>query len=208
MPETITFIGTGLLLGFAAVLAPGPMTALIISETLKHGRSAGFKVSIAPLLTDVPIVAFVLLILAKVSKFDIIIGIISLIGAGYLTYLGIENLRAKPNRYKIAEQKEKSLRKGIITNFTSPHPYLTWLTIMGPLFLRSLDVGVVTGVLLLVSFYFAITSTNFGIALITDKSKEFIVGKYYLYILRGLGIALIILAITFAKQGIELLSIV
>jgi threonine/homoserine/homoserine lactone efflux protein len=52
----IEFLSAGTLLGLAAGFAPGPLLVLVISETLRHNIKAGIKVSIAPLITDVPII--------------------------------------------------------------------------------------------------------------------------------------------------------
>ena len=52
----MTFLITGLTLGFAAVISPGPLMTLVITRTLERGLGAGLRVAIAPLLTDLPII--------------------------------------------------------------------------------------------------------------------------------------------------------
>ena len=47
----------GVVFGLAAGLMPGPLLALVIQQTLRHGPGEGIKVAAAPLLTDLPIVA-------------------------------------------------------------------------------------------------------------------------------------------------------
>lgn len=64
----IEFLSAGTLLGLAAGFAPGPLLVLVISETLRHNIKAGIKVSIAPLITDVPII---LISLRNQSKFPV-----------------------------------------------------------------------------------------------------------------------------------------
>lgn len=48
----LEIIPTVLLLSFIAAIIPGPLMALMIGETVKHGKVAGMKIGIAPLLTD------------------------------------------------------------------------------------------------------------------------------------------------------------
>ena len=53
----MTELLAGLSIGLAAGLAPGPLQALILTATLQRGFGAGWRVAVAPLLTDAPIVA-------------------------------------------------------------------------------------------------------------------------------------------------------
>ena len=82
----IHFLAIGTMLGLSAGFAPGPLLTLVISETLQHDIKSGVKVALAPIITDLPIIIFTLLILAKLTNFHNILGIISLIG-GFLFYL-------------------------------------------------------------------------------------------------------------------------
>ena len=53
--QVIDYFGKGTLLGLAAGFSPGPLTVLVIGETLRHGLRSGLQVAIAPILTDIPI---------------------------------------------------------------------------------------------------------------------------------------------------------
>lgn len=46
------FLSVGAVLGLSSGLSPGPLLALVISETLRHGVKAGVKVALAPIITD------------------------------------------------------------------------------------------------------------------------------------------------------------
>ena len=79
----LEFLSAGTLLGLAAGFAPGPLLVLVVSETLRHGIKAGLKVSIAPLITDVPIIFISLIVLNRLAQFKSILGCISIFG-GFL----------------------------------------------------------------------------------------------------------------------------
>lgn len=64
----------GLLLGLAAGLAPGPMLALTVTQSLRHGARAGLRVAMAPLLTDLPIIAAMLLALDELARTRPVLG--------------------------------------------------------------------------------------------------------------------------------------
>jgi threonine/homoserine/homoserine lactone efflux protein len=207
MIEELGFLFSGIIFGLAAGISPGPLLALVFSETIKYGKKEGFKIAFAPLITDLPIVLFVLLILSRLTKYDLVVGIITLFGAAYLIYLGVENLRVKINKFEVKLEKKGALKRGIIANFLSPHPYLFWLFIGGPMILKSLNMHVFATILFILGFYSLLVGSKIGITLILDKFKSFTKNKYYIYIIRALGITLILFALIFLKQGIKLIGL-
>ncbi len=68
MIEGLEFLISGVVFGLAAGIAPGPLLALVFSETLKYEKKEGVKVAISPLITDLPIVIFVLFMLSTLSS--------------------------------------------------------------------------------------------------------------------------------------------
>jgi len=72
------YLTIGTILGLSAGLAPGPLLALVISETILHDIRAGIKVALAPLVTDLPIIVLTIFILSRLSGFHGILGVISL----------------------------------------------------------------------------------------------------------------------------------
>jgi len=207
MTDGLEFLISGIIFGLAAGTSPGPLLALVFSQTVKYGRKEGVKVAISPLITDLPIVLFVLLILSNLVKHGFVIGAISLFGAFYLIYLGFENLRVKIDVFDVEFAKEDALKRGVIANFLNPNPYLFWLSIGGPVIFASLDIHVSATVLFISGFYSLLIGSNIGIALIVEKSKSFIKSKYYLYVVRALGIALILFAVIFVRDGSKLMGI-
>ena len=95
MSSEIPFIISGIVFGLGGGLTPGPLMTLVISETLKHGTKEGLKVAVAPLITDFPVVLLSIFLLSKISEIHIIIGIISILGAVFLVYLGYESFTFK-----------------------------------------------------------------------------------------------------------------
>jgi len=207
MTDGLEFLISGMIFGLAAGTSPGPVLALVFSETLKYGRKEGVKIAISPLITELPIVLFALLILSNLVKHGFVIGAISLFGACYLIYLGFKNLRVKTNVFEAEFAKEDALKRGVLANLLNPHPYLFWLSIGGPVIFASLDIHISATVLFILGFYSLLIGLNIGIALIVEKSKFFIESKYHLYVVRALGIALILFAVIFVRDGLKLMGI-
>ena len=66
--SVVAFLVSGVVFGASAGLSPGPLLTLVIRETLRHGTKEGLKVAAAPLLTDAPIIALSLLVLARLEN--------------------------------------------------------------------------------------------------------------------------------------------
>ncbi|WP_269851549.1 LysE family transporter [Methanosarcina horonobensis] len=81
------------------------------------------------------------------------------------------------------------LKKGVIVNFSNPHPYVFWLSIGGPIIFKSLSIHILATVLFIAGFYLLLVGSKVIVALIVEKSKFFINSKYYFSIVQFLGIA-------------------
>jgi len=197
----------GIIIGLAAGLSPGPLITLVVSETLKNGKKEGIQVAFSPLISESPIILFVLVILSSVADNFIIIGAISLLGACFLIYLGLSNLRANVKESEDDHGKNNALLRGITTNLLNPNAYMFWLTIGGPRILESNQVNLSATILFILGFYMMLVGSKTTVAIVVDKSKTLIKSKYYAYIIRALGIVLIVFAFIFMRDALEFVGI-
>lgn len=196
----------GIIFGLAAGLSPGPLITLVVSETLKNGKKEGIEVAISPLISESPIILFVLVILSSVAENSILMGVISLLGACFLIYLGLSNLRTiKESKDHLG--KDNALLRGITTNLLNPNTYLFWLTIGGPRILESAQVHISATILFILGFYMMLVGSKTAVAIVVDKSKTLVKSKYYAYIIRALGVVLIVFALTFVRDALEFVGI-
>jgi len=70
MNEALSLFLAGTALGATAGLSPGPLQALVLGETLRYSIKQGLRASLAPLLTDPPIVLLTIAVLAHLADFD------------------------------------------------------------------------------------------------------------------------------------------
>lgn len=202
----IEFLITGIVFGLTAGLSPGPLMSLIISETLQHGRNAGFKVALAPIFTDVPILLIAMFVLTKISNINAILGLISILGALFIAYLGYESIIAKGIEVNAEKTKTGSLKKAILTNFLNPHPYIFFFSIGGPLITKALQIGYLPLAVFFLSFIFCLVGSNLLIAFLVNKSRLFLTSKVYIYTIKLLGFVLLIFAFNFLMEGIKFLG--
>jgi len=199
----MAFLVQGIILGLSAGVSPGPLTALVISETLNHKTAAGIKVGLAPLFTDAPIVVACFLVLTRFSHVPILLGIISVLGAAYIFRLGIKSLRLYQFTVDVNSEKEQSLLRGIITNFLSPNPYIFWITVGSLIMIKALETGKAALVLFLVGFYVCLVGTKITLAILVGMSRRFLNGRAFVIINNILGILLILFACLLLYEGIQ-----
>ena len=203
----LSYLTLGTILGLSAGFAPGPLLALVVVETLQHGMKAGIKVAIAPVLTDIPIIAMALFLLAKVSRFNNILGSIAITGAIFILYMGIENLRTRGLDIQEKLSRPKSLQRGIIVNALSPYPYLFWISVGGPTTMSAMERGLPAAISFISSFYVLLLGSKIVLALMVGKSRSFLLGNRYIYAMRMLGFVLLVFAGILFRDGLRLLGL-
>ncbi len=200
----VAYFLQGIVLGFAAGISPGPMLGLVISQTLRGGWRAGNQVALAPLLTDFPIIALMILILGHLPLAAL--NWLSLIGGAFVIYLGIETMRTARSEVKIDtnDAPRRVFLTAVITNFLNPHPYLFWATVGSALLLQSYAVGgFAFSTALLVGMYGLLVGTKLMIALLVSRSRTWLSGRTYHLLLIGSGILLLGLGLLLGWEGLQ-----
>lgn len=203
----VDFFVIGAVLGLAAGFAPGPLLALVIAETLQHDIRSGVKVALAPVITDLPIIIVTLFLLAKLAGFHDVLGVISLVGGCVLLVMAYQGIRTSGFELDGQERKPKSLTKGVLVNVLSPHPYLFWLSVGAPMMIRAMGQSSGAPVAFIASFYAFLVGSKILLAVLASKSKSFLRGKLYLYVMRSLGLLMAALALVLFRDGLQLLGI-
>jgi threonine/homoserine/homoserine lactone efflux protein len=199
--QIIDYFGRGSLLGLAAGFSPGPLTVLVIGETLRHGLRAGLQVAIAPILTDIPIILLTLLILEKALDTPVVFGSISLAGGAFLLWLGYGSLRTRGMEIQAGALESRSIRKGIAINLLNPNPYVFWVSVGTPTIFSALETSALHAAAFLGSFFFFIVGSKALLARIADGSRTFLKSSAYRWIMRLLGLLLIVYALMLIQAG-------
>jgi len=202
----ITFLSTGVALGVYAGFSPGPLLALVISQTIKYGSKEGVKVAFAPIITDFPIILVSTLLLIRLSNYKWILGIVSILGGVFLVYLAYGSIRTRGVEVNIDEEVPYSFMKGAIVNALNPHPYLFWITIGAPTIIKALAGSYIAPVLFVGSFFGCLVGSKVLLAAIAGKSRHFLTGRSYIYIMRVLGIVLLVFAFVLFRDALRLLK--
>ena len=202
MFETLTAAAA---FGLSGGLSPGPLLALVISQTLAHGRRAGLAVAAAPLVTDGPIIAAAIFLLGRIENSDPALGVVSLAGGALLATWGVAALRGgRPETAEIPASSRvwESLGKGVVANALNPSPYLFWLTIGAPILLRAWEWSWFGAAAFLVVFYLGLVGSKAVLAVLVAGSRDVLRGRAYLWVNRAVGVVLLFYAVIFVRGGI------
>lgn len=151
----ILYLIQGATLAFPAAVMPGPFQAYLLSRALKTGWKKTLPASLAPVITDGPIITLVLFVLTSVPP-----GFMDLlrIGGGvfilFLARNALRSLKAEgPALKSTGDAARKTLFHAVMMNFLNPNPYLFWSIVSGPVFLTGWRQSPGAGIAFLAGFY-------------------------------------------------------
>ena len=182
----------GISLGFAAGISPGPLSALVVTTALQRGVGAGVRVAIAPLLTDLPVVA--LSVLAVGAFPPGVLPYLAAAGGVFVIFLGLDTYRkADRASFEHRPSEARDLGRGLITNILSPHPWLFWLGVGGPLLVSAWDKGAAYATAFLVGFYGLLVGSKLFLAWGVAHGRGALSLTWYRRVLAGSGVLLALL---------------
>jgi len=152
MPTSAT-LSVFLLVGFAALIVPGPSVFYVLARGIAQGRKAAV-VSAVGLQTGlmVHVVAAALGVSALVVSSPVTFALVKYVGAGYLLYLGLRMFLAE-HRHDFGAEPEtqgllRTFSQGVVVSALNPKVALFFLAVL-PQFVEPAHGPVVTQVLLL-----------------------------------------------------------
>ena len=199
----IEYILPALAFGLIAGLKPGPLTIIIVQQTLSRGLPSGVGASLAPLITDGPIILAAILLFSSFKDIVPFVAIISVCGAAYLMWLAVKifGIQALPDPRNASPQK--SLWLAVKVNFLNPNPYLFWFTVGGSYILHG---TVAEAVVFVATAIGTLVLTKMGVAVLAAYLKPLLGSSAYLLVMKALAVCLIGFAITLFIKAFMLLT--
>jgi len=130
------FFFSALSFGLAAGLKPGPLGIVVIQQTLSRGLRSGLRASMAPLITDGPIIIAALWFLSQFKSIDLFAAVLSICGGLYLLWLSQKMFRVQNISISSKLGSDASLGTAVKVNLLNPGPYLFWFTVGGSYIVR------------------------------------------------------------------------
>jgi len=135
-------------------MQPGPFQTYLIAQSLHNGWRRTLPVVLAPLLSDGPIIAIVLMALSRVPSWWL--QVLRFVGGAFVLYLATGALRAARDfdtRRAVPSLPQQGVFRAALVNLLNPAPYVYWSLVTGPLLLTAWQEAPVKGLGLLVGFY-------------------------------------------------------
>lgn len=191
---------SGAALGLSAGWSPGPLLTLVITETLRSGITAGLRLAAAPLITDAPIILVALILMPRLNASRMVMGIIALAGAVFITWMAIDSMGAKTEAPKTL-RPPASIWRGVLANALNPNPYLFWFTVGGSLVLRTADHNQTAAAVFILVFYICLVGSKMALAFVVGRYRRFLKSSFYVWTLRVLGGVLLLFAVRLGWQA-------
>lgn len=196
----------GLSLGLAAGVSPGPLLVLVITAALRSGWRAGALAACAPLVSDALVVTVTLLVLDRLPESTL--PVIALVGAAFIAWTGLSTIR-EARTASLEQATDPSVRREAtraavwqagLVNLLSPHPWLFWATVLGPLTLATWRESPTLAVALVVGFYVAIVASKVGIAVLVAQGRRWLTDTGYRRVLVVAGALLLLAAVAMVVE--------
>jgi len=175
------FFFTALSFGVAAGLNPSPLSIIVIQQTLSKGLIGGFRTSLAPLITDGPIILATLWLLSHFKNISWFVASLSLLGGIYLIWVAIKMIFINTSILTKRLAEKGSFIQAIKIHFLNPNPYLFWFTIGGSYILRG---NTLQSAIFIGTAIFTIIASKFALALLVSFFKMDINSRGYLFIMK------------------------
>ena len=196
----------GIALGIMEGIRPGPLLTMVIRETLTGGWSAGARAASAPIFTDGPLIVVSVLLSGWVAEQPTLLFLISILGAGFLVWFGVDCFRIEPPDPELGQAEVTgSFRRGVITNLFNPNVYVFWFLIGGPLMASAADEEPLAPVAYALSFLISIIVVKITIAYFFHRTRGALSPRAYRVALGICGLGMFAFAVGFAYQAYGLL---
>lgn len=158
----------GTALGFSAAASPGPFQAFLLAQTVRNGALRSLPLALAPLASDGPIIALMLLLLTRAPA-QLLRGL-QLAGGAFLLWLALGLLRslrrAAPGRPPEPEPPRRAFLRAVAMNALAPGPWIFWSLVSGPILVRSWKAAPAGGLAFLAGFYLLLCGGNAALVLL------------------------------------------
>lgn len=164
----------GLGFGFAAASQPGPFQTYLISQSISRGWRRTLPSALAPLLSDGPIIALCLLVLAQVPVWmeQVLYGVSGLFIL-YLAWGAWRAWRAPSVPDTVDPESSLPLGKAVVMNMLSPGPYIFWTLVTGPILVTGWRESPAYGLSFMGGFYLMLVGGLAAIVMVFGLAARF-----------------------------------
>jgi threonine/homoserine/homoserine lactone efflux protein len=169
---------------------------MVITSALRGGLRQGAAVATAPLVSDVVVVGVVLLALGRIPTGWL--AVLGVVGGVAVAVVGLRTVGE--GRYATLSTPTgesggtvTALGRGSLVNLLSPHPWISWLTALGPLTVATWRDSPPAGIFLVVGFYATLVGSKVAVAALVAGGRRRLTDAGYRRAVVGAGLLLVVL---------------
>jgi threonine/homoserine/homoserine lactone efflux protein len=159
----------GAALGFSAAASPGPFQAYLLSRAARSGIGGALPLALAPLLSDGPVVAVVLLALSTAPAW--LLRGLGIGGGAFLLWMAWGAARSLREPVAAATTSREgtggSLLRAAVVNAAGPGPWVFWSTVCGPILVEAWRAAPSSGLAFLAGFYAMLVGGNAAVVVVS-----------------------------------------
>jgi threonine/homoserine/homoserine lactone efflux protein len=198
------------IVGFAAVISPGPIMTSIVTQSPRRGWIVGPLISTGHAFTELVVVVLIGFGLAVILNQPLVHFLIALVGGLLLLFMGVSMLvsawRQQSNLPGFAPNaKNLNSRQlvllGVITTLGNPFWYAWWITVAAGYLVQAQALGIGA----IAAFYLGHISADYawntGVAALIGSGKRWITDNVYRAIIALCGVFFVYLGVLFVIQS-------
>ena len=147
--ELVALFFNSLVIGFSGALMPGPMLAVDIAETPRHGWKTGPVICVGHAIAELVVVIVLALGVAALALNPLVARVIGVVGGAALLLMG-GSMAYDTLRQRISYEAEAADKKGkyklagmgITTSLSNPYWFIWWATIGLALLVKAQEFGI------------------------------------------------------------------
>lgn len=180
-------------MGFSVASMPGPILALIATETLRRGAWPGAQTALAPMCVDACVMLPLVMALQSSIPSGAAAVTIGLAGGAFLFWLGLQSFRAGTAPAATGghrgSRRLSPFLKGVLTQLMNPYAYIFWGTV-GLAFVREgFEAQGLKGALSFpAGFWLGAATINFLVVYLVSRGRRFLPARLepYVHVLSGI----------------------
>lgn len=198
----LTALFAGLSIGLGSGVAPGPLTGLAISTTLRSGLGPGLRIAVAPLISDSVIILLSLTLVSQLP--DGGIKVLGIVGGIVVAAFGLEILwsahKMGDTEVQMGSEKPTKLHRlpvlaqGALINVLNPAPWIFWITAGSTILIGFWRESPTQAIVFLLAFYLTLVGAKIAIVVSLAATRHRMNARTYRLILTGSGILLLLTA--------------
>lgn len=197
------FFFSALSFGLASGLKPGPLGIVVIQQTLSRGLLSGIRASLAPLVTDGPIIIAALWLLSQFKSINLFAAALSFVGGLYLLWLSRTMFGVQKFSVSSKSGSGSSLSTAVKVNLLNPGPYLFWFTVGGSYIVRGTTTESIVFVATAIG---ALIASKIAVALLAANFLPSLESRGYLATMRVLAAVLAVFGLLSLSAAYHLVA--